>query len=292
MNDVKVLDKGFVRLVDYMGDDAAITQAARVSYGSGTKTVSDDETLIRYMMRNHHTSVFEQVVLKFHVKAPIFCFRQWHRHRTWSFNEISGRYSQLPDEYYVPSEDVVTFQNPNNKQGGSDEKMTAYNMKNFNEWFDCIEPDAVADTVDWGCYFQEEQKTIRQNYERWLNSGVRKELARINLPVSQYSEMYATVDLHNLFHFLKLRMDSHAQWEMREYANALFELIKPIVPVSCKAFEEYVLNAVTFSQKEIEALRVGYMIKEFPGVKDVLDIKFPNKREREEFINKVKRFTE
>ena len=191
---VEVLDKGFVRLVDSMGDDDAVVQKARVSYGDGTKTISDDRTLIRYLIRNKHTSPLEGVVFKFHVKAPIFIFRQWHRHRTWSYNEISGRYSVLPEECYVPDEENVTTQDPSNKQGGTDIKIK------------CPQPDPSfisENESTWSEHFGIEQQNDRYHYKTRLDLGMRRELARINLPVSQYSEMYATVDLHNLF------QDSH-----------------------------------------------------------------------------------
>jgi thymidylate synthase (FAD) len=230
---IKVLDKGFVRLVESMGNDASIVQAARVSTGSGAKTPEEDRKLIRYMMQHHHTSVFEQVIFKFHVKAPIFVYRQWHRHRTWSYNEQSGRYSKLPEEYYVPNIEQINKQSKNNKQGRAEP---------FNE----------LDARDL-------QETIRENNERCfvyyheaLEEDLSREVARIQLPLATYSEMYATVDLHNLFHFLKLRMAPEAQHEIQVYAKAMYELIKPIVPVACEAFEDYVLNAVTFSAQEME----------------------------------------
>jgi thymidylate synthase (FAD) len=238
MKDKKIdcLDKGFVRIVDFMGSDEAIVQAARVSYGEGTKTVSDDTNLIRYMLRNKHTSVFEQVVFKFHVKAPIFVFRQWHRHRTLSINELSARYSQMKDECYVPSVDRICEQSKDNKQGSG-------------EQLDKKKAKGIVSLFEIG------QEEIFEDYKRFIDSEVSRELARINLPVATYSEMYFTQNLHNLFHFLKLRMDGHAQFEIREYANALFELIKPIVPISCQAFDDYVLNSQTFSKEEMRLIK-------------------------------------
>jgi thymidylate synthase (FAD) len=234
-SEIKVLDKGFVRLVDSMGSDESIVQAARVSYGKGTKKVSEDEGLIRYLLRNSHTTPFEMVQFKFHIKAPIFIIRQWHRHRMWSYNEYSGRYSEMKDEFYVPEERHITKQNPNNKQGGSDELV----------------PDGIAcvETLEYA------YGLARNDYEVLLKTGLRKELARICLPLSQYSEMYASVDLHNLFHFLKLRLDSHAQYEIRVYAEAIAELIRPIVPVAYKAFEDYVIGSTKFSQIELAVLQ-------------------------------------
>ena len=235
---VRVLDKGFVRLVDSMGSDASIVQAARVSYGEGTKKVSEDEGLIRYLLRHRHTTPFEMVQFKFHIKAPIFVVRQWHRHRMWSYNEESGRYSEMRDEFYVPAEHNVTFQNPDNKQGGTSEQVTPLNIKNPDDWWDCLTPEQVAESWSWEETFANEQAMVRSQYERLLGSGMRKELARINLPLAQYTQMYACVDLHNLFHFLKLRQDQHAQYEIRVYADAMLKLIKPIVPMAVNAYED------------------------------------------------------
>lgn len=267
--EIKVLDKGFVRLVDSMGNDQSIVQMARVSYGAGTKTVSEDEGLIRYLVRNRHTSPLEGVQFKFHVKAPIFVIRQWQRHRMWSYNELSGRYSEMKDEFYVPDESVVTKQNPDNKQGGTNELVP------FN---------APVNSVDENCWldsFEIEQECIRSNYEHYLQSGMRRELARINLPLSQYTEMYATVDLHNLFHFLKLRQDKHAQYEIRVYADALLELIRQIVPIAVQAYEDYILNSITFSKKELIELK---NILSNSGAESILE----NSREKSEFLEKIK----
>jgi thymidylate synthase (FAD) len=307
-NCIKVLDKGFVRLVDHMGDDSAIVQKARVSFGEGTKTVSDDKTLIRYLIRNRHTSPLEGVTFKFHIKAPLFCFRQWHRHRTWSYNEISGRYSKMKDEYYVPKEEHFTKQDPDNKQGGTNQPISLFDAENRGEWIEdsLIDEEmlkSISDKHSWAGEFAEEQENIRAQYERYLGTGVRRELARINLPLSQYSEMYATVSLHNLFHFLKLRMDKHAQFEIREFANALFESIKPIVPFACEAFEEYTLNSTTFHQKDLQAAyELIDLIKNSKPVdnkswnavmEETIDNYckklFSNKRERQESIEKMKK---
>lgn len=275
--EIKVLDKGLVRLVDWMGDDSAIAQAARVSYGKGTKTVHEDEGLIRYLMRHYHTTPFEMVQFKFHIKAPIFVIRQWHRHRMWSYNEYSGRYSEMKDEFYIPKEEHVTKQNPDNKQGGTSEQI------------DC--KSIFHDDETWNDQFSANQQYSHSWYKRYLDTGMRKELARINLPVSNYSEMYACVDLHNLFHFLKLRLDSHAQYEIRVYAEAIAEIIKKIIPISYKAFEDYVLNAVRFTGKDIEALAraltsvdTTFMNHSIPSAANSV---FWNKREREEFLKKI-----
>lgn len=235
MTEIKVLDKGFVKLVRFMGDDSAIVQSARVSYGEGTKTYREDRGLIRYLMKNEHTSPFEQVVFVFHMKLPIFVTRQIVRHRTSRINEVSGRYSELPEEFYVPDVININKQSSNNKQGRgdifneNDAKRIATGMKIMSE-----------DSFDY--------------YHELLKEDVAREIARIQLPTSTYTEWYWQMDLRNLFHFLKLRMDPHAQWETQQYAVAIYELIKPIVPIACEAFEDYMLNAKTFSAQEMEML--------------------------------------
>jgi len=300
---IKVLDKGFVRLVDHMGDDAAIVQMARTSYRAGTKKISDDKSLIRYLIRNKHTGPLEGTTFKFHVKAPLLVFRQWHRHRTWSYNETSARYSVLPNECYVPKEEHFTKQDPSNKQGGTNEPITFKDIKNLNEWITTdllLEEDlqAISDSHSWAEDFKKEQDMVREHYDRLIGTGVRRELARINLPLAQYSEMYAVVNLHNLFHFIKLRADHRAQFEMREYANAILNLIKPVVPIACEAFEDYILNSMTLSNTDIQALNsylcgmIDNSEKEQQYVDLVANRYFPNKRERAEFINKIKKLTE
>jgi len=232
-----VLDHGFVRLVDYMGGDSAIVQAARVSYGQGTKTVSEDRGLIRYLTRNEHTSPLEMVEMKFHCKMPIFVARQWVRHRTASLNEISGRYSIMRDEFYVPESEQINLQSKNNKQGRSDETFSPEETEKilFN--------------------FVEEQRQDYKNYTERTDKGMAKELARINLPLSLYTEWYWKIDLHNLFHFLDLRMDEHAQVEIREYANTILDITKKVAPKACEAFEHYQLNSVKFSYEEIGIIK-------------------------------------
>lgn len=295
---VRVLDKGFVRLIDHMGSDSAIVQAARVSYGEGTKKINEDRGLIRYLLRNKHTTPFEMVQFKFHIKAPIFVFRQWHRHRMWSYNEYSGRYSEMKDEFYVPDDSVFTAQNPHNKQGGSDEVITLSSSKNIDDW---VEWQCFGDTREegakayepflWSKEFEQEQSMSRYYYERWLGTGVRKELARINLPLSQYSEMYASVDLHNLFHFLKLRMDSHAQYEIRVYADAIGKLIKDIIPIAYEAFEDYIVTGTFFSGKDLNALSelLNSLTLENNTLDEVATKHFENKREKQEFVDKCKK---
>jgi thymidylate synthase (FAD) len=230
----KVLDHGFVRLVDYMGGDDRIVQSARVSYGAGTKTIRDDTKLINYLMRNDHTSPFEQVILTFHVKMPIFVARQWIRHRTARTNEISGRYSVLSDEFYIPKR--LPLQRKDNKQGSSEESLPKELSQELLQ------------------QMQEDQKSVYEHYKTLLESDVSREIARINLPLALYTEMYWQMDLHNLFHFLKLRLDQHAQYEIRRYAETIAEIVKKVAPIAWNAFEEYSLYARTFSRSELKQL--------------------------------------
>ena len=234
--EIKVLDKGFVRLVDYMGGDQRIVQAARVSYGSGTKTYRQDRGLIHYLIKNWHTSPFEQVQLTFHTKMPVFVARQWVRHRTARLNEISGRYSVMKDEFYVPSPENIRPQSEDNKQGRSEERFSREQ-----------EQEIIG-------LFADEQKEIYANYGKLLGLNVARELARNNLPLSLYTEWYWQIDLHNLFHFLQLRMDPHAQYEIRVYAEAMAQCAKAVAPIAYEAFEEHVLGSVNFSRAECEAL--------------------------------------
>jgi thymidylate synthase (FAD) len=285
MKKIDVLNKGFVRLVDSMGDDSAIVQAARVSYGKGTKTVSTDEALIRYLLRNKHTSPFEMVEFKFHCKMPIFIARQWIRHRTASVNEISGRYSEMSDDFYVPEENHVTLQNPDNKQGGTNQLVSWNDFDNSNKYRIKRDRDGIG---DWKSEFGGEQESIYRQYEKYIETGMRKELARINLPLSTYTEWYWKIDLHNLLHFLRLRLDSHAQYEIRVYAEAIYEIIKEIVPTTCKAFEEYQLNSLTLTQHDIVALRKVFSTNSSFNLDS---LEFPTKREKEEFLNKLTKLT-
>jgi thymidylate synthase (FAD) len=232
-----VLDKGFVRLVDYLGGDERIVQSARVSYGAGTKTYREDRGLINYLMRNDHTSPFEQVVLTYHIKMPLFVARQWIRHRTARVNEISGRYSVMEDEFYIPAGEDISFQSDDNKQGRSDEELDPREQIR-------VQGELVG-----------QQKRAYQDYRAHLDFGIARELARINLPLSLYTQWYWQIDLHNLFHFLKLRMDAHAQLEIRKYADVIFETVKKVAPLATEAFEDHVLRAATFSKSEMEALR-------------------------------------
>lgn len=199
-----------------MGDDLAISRAARVSYNAPAR--EEDEKLIHYLYKNKHTSPFEAVSFTFEVKAPIFVFRQWHRHRTWSYNEVSARYTELPDEFYIPETSSITTQHTDNKQMRTNEPFK------YAEW----------------ARTEMRSHNIRAMYcyKDLLSAGVPRELARCVLPVATYSRMFASVDLHNLFHFLGLRLHPHAQWEIRQYAEAILELITPIVPHAVAAFKE------------------------------------------------------
>ena len=232
----RVLDKGFVRLVDYLGGDARIVQAARVSYQEGTKTIREDGALIDYLVRHKHTSPLEQVVLTFHLKLPIFVARQWLRHRTARLNEISGRYSVMRDEFYLPDEAQVRRQSAANKQGRSDEEVPA---------------ELRAKTLE---LLQSGQQGAYTAYQELLDEDVARELARVNLPLSLYTEMYWQIDLHNLFHFLRLRLDAHAQYEIRVYGEAMAELAHAVAPLAYRAFEEHSLYAKTFSRSEMQVL--------------------------------------
>ncbi len=236
--EIKVLDKGFVRLVDYLGDDSRIVQSARVSYGKGTKSYREDKGLIDYLLRNDHTSPFEQVSFTFHIKMPIVVARQWIRHRTAKVNEISGRYSVMASEFYVPAAEDIALQSDDNKQGRQNEPVSAELAKEIQD------------------IISTEQERVYETYTKLLDMGLAREIARINLPLSLYTEWYWTMDLHNLFHFLRLRMDAHAQKEIRVYANAIFEIIKKITPMAAEAFEKHLLTGISLSGSELEAVRV------------------------------------
>jgi len=233
----KVLDKGFIRLVDYLGSDSRIVQAARVSYGAGTKSVREDAALIDYLLRHQHTSPFEQVVFTFHLKMPIFVARQWIRHRTARINEISGRYSIMQNECYVPACDDIAFQSTDNRQGRSDSPVS----------------EDVQHAIQTA--LQDQQKIAYKGYQDMLDKNIARELARINLPLALYTEFYWQIDLHNLFHFLKLRCDTHAQKEIRAYAHVLLDICKKVVPLAVQSFEEHLLYSVRFSHAEFEALQ-------------------------------------
>jgi thymidylate synthase (FAD) len=232
-----VLDKGFVRLVDYLGSDERVVQSARVSYGAGTKSYREDAGLIDYLLRNRHTSPFEQVVLTFHVKMPIFIARQWVRHRTGRLNEISGRYSVMKDDFYLPADGDLAAQSADNKQGRSDDALPAG------------EAAAVRDRLRDG------QRRSYDDYTGLIEGGLAREIARINLPLSLYTEIYWQIDLHNLFHFLELRLGPHAQKEIRLYAKTLFDIACCVAPRCCESFERHIMGAVSFSKDEMRELK-------------------------------------
>ena len=236
----QVLDHGLVRVIDYMGDDAAITQAARVSYGRGTKAVQNDEGLIRYLMRHWHSTPFEMCEVKFHVKLPVFVARQWIRHRTANVNEYSARYSILDREFYIPAPEHLAAQSTVNNQGRGE----------------LLEGEEAARVLD---ILREDAMRSYDHYEDMLSQdgqkGLARELARMNLPANVYTQWYWKVDLHNLFHFLRLRADAHAQYEIRAYAEVMCQIVRDWVPLAYGAFEDYRLGGVSLSQKAIDVLR-------------------------------------
>ncbi len=265
--DYRVLDKGFVRLVDYLGGDARIVQSARVSYQDGTKSVREDAALIDYLVRHKHTSPLEQVVLTFHLKMPIFVARQWLRHRTARLNEISGRYSVMRDEFYLPEAREVRRQSVVNKQGRSDDEVPLELQERTLELLQTGQADAYA------------------GYQELLDEDVARELARINLPLSLYTEMYWQIDLHNLFHFLRLRLDAHAQAEIRVYAEVMAELARTVAPLAYEAFEEHLLYAKTFSRSELELL-LGALDRE--GLGRSLTTSGLRKTRQQELLDKLR----
>jgi thymidylate synthase (FAD) len=237
---VPVLDHGFVRAIDYMGDDGAVVQAARVSYGRGTKRVSEDAGLIRYLMRHRHTTPFEMCEIKFHVKLPIFVARQWIRHRTANVNEYSARYSVLDREFYIPAPEHLAAQAVVNRQGrgdvlqGAEAAAVLHMLRNdAMQTYDHY-VDMLNEAADGGKLDPERQ-------------GLARELARMNLTLNTYTQWYWKTDLHNLLHFLSLRADAHAQYEIRAYADAMLDMVRAWVPLTCAAFEDYRMGAATFS---------------------------------------------
>jgi thymidylate synthase (FAD) len=239
-----VLDHGFVRVVDYMGDDGAIVQAARVSYGRGTRKVSEDQGLIRYLMRHRHSTPFEMCEIKYHVKLPIFVARQWIRHRMASVNEYSARYSILDREFYIPRPEHLAAQSESNRQGRGA----------------VLQGDAAAAVLD---LLREDASRCHDHYALMLGEkagegggyGLARELARMNLTLNTYTQWYWKTDLHNLLGFLALRLDAHAQYEIRVYAEAMLSTVRAWVPQACAAFEEYRLGAFTFSASMLAVMR-------------------------------------
>lgn len=224
-NEINVLNHGLVRLIDHMGSDLSIVRSARVSYDAEWRAGADegkDAKLIDYLVRNHHTSPLECVQFTFEVKAPIFVLRQWHRHRTWSFNEVSARYSELPEEFYVPEVSQITTQSASNKQMRTDTEHPG--------------ASEIREAIEASCM------SAFEFYHKLLRVGAPRELARGVLPVNTYSHMFATVDLHNLAHFLRLRLHDHSQYEIRVYAQAMLDLIEPLVPVTVAALKKHTLG--------------------------------------------------
>ena len=240
---VPVLDHGFVRVVDYMGDDAAVVQAARVSYGRGTRRVSEDSGLIRYLMRHRHSTPFEMCEIKYHIKLPIFVARQWIRHRTANVNEISARYSILDREFYLPAPEHLAVQSSDNRQGRGA----------------VLEPEQSAHVLD---LLRADAEQTYATYTHLLNDeadparpALARELARINLTLNTYTQWYWKADLHNLLGFLALRADSHAQYEIRAYADAMLQTVAAWVPQTYAAFQEYRVGAVTLSASMLAVVR-------------------------------------
>ncbi|MHA6346898.1 FAD-dependent thymidylate synthase [Roseivivax sp. CAU 1761] len=235
-----VLDHGFVRVVDYMGDDAAICQAARVSYGRGTKSVSNDEGLIRYLMRHWHSTPFEMCEIKLHVKLPVFVARQWIRHRTANVNEYSARYSVLDREFYIPAPESLAAQSAVNNQGRG-APLSGEEAERVLRWL------------------REDAMRAYDHYEEMISTegqqGLARELARMNLPANVYTQWYWKTDLHNLLHFLRLRADSHAQYEIRVYAEAIAEMVRDWVPAAFRAFEDYRMGGATLSATALSCIR-------------------------------------
>ena len=245
---IPVLDQGFIRVIDYMGDDGAVVQAARVSYGRGTKKISEDRGLIRYLMRHHHTTPFEMCEIKFHVKLPVFVARQWIRHRTASVNEYSARYSILNREFYIPAPEQLSTQSQETRQGRGnilqgDEAVRV---------LDILREDSARNYADYQEMLNEDDEGNVIDPKR---NGLARELARMNLPLNIYTEWYWKCDLHNLLHFLSLRADPHAQHEIRVYADAMMEALRAWVPITAEAFEDYRLGGVHLSRAGLEAVK-------------------------------------
>lgn len=245
---IPVLDKGFIRVIDYMGNDSSIVQAARVSYGKGTKQTNQDRGLIQYLMRHRHTTPFEMCDIKFHIKLPIFIARQWIRHRTASVNEYSARYSIMSNEFYIPRPEDMAMQSKTNKQG----RDNILSPKQSAKLLKLLHDDAER------CYdhYQEMlNEDIDGNIIDKDNPSLARELARMNLTLNFYTEWYWKINLHNLFHFLSLRADSHAQYEIRAYAEAMLNVVKEWVPFAYEAFMEYRVNGASFSGNGIKAIK-------------------------------------
>ena len=245
---IPVLDHGFVRVIDYMGDDAAVVQAARVSYGKGTKKISDDAGLINYLLRHRHTTPFEMCEIKYHVKLPIFVARQWIRHRTANVNEYSARYSVLDCEFYVPEEDVLAAQSSSNRQG----RGNILSGKEAKRVLDILREDAQ---MTYDHYIEMLNESEEGNIIDVSKEGLARELARMNLTLSTYTQWYWKTDLHNLLNFLSLRADTHAQYEIRVYADAMMETLRRWCPITFQSFSDHRVEGVTLSGKAIKVVK-------------------------------------
>lgn len=256
-----VLDHGFIRVIDYMGDDAAIEEAARVSYAAGTRKTSETRDLLRYLMRHRHSTPFEMAEIKFHVRLPIFVARQWIRHRTANVNEHSARYSEMPDQFYIPAAKDLAQQSATNKQGRG-------------------EPLSVEDAAAVLRILYADARRCHDDYQTMMNAHhLSRELARINLPIGAYTEWFWKIDLHNLFHFLGLRADHHAQWEIRQYAETMLDIVRQWVPIATEAWDDYRLNAVSLS-----AQAVAVMKRRLAGEVVTQDTSGMGRREWSEFV--------
>ena len=245
---INVLDHGFVRVIDYMGDDSAIVQSARVSYGKGTKKISNDQGLIKYLMRHRHSTPFEMCEIKFHIKLPIFIARQWIRHRTANVNEYSARYSILDKEFYIPSIENIASQSTINNQGRG-EVLSSEEASNV---ISILKADAEQTYANYESLLNESSEggVLDEN-----KSGIARELARMNLTLNTYTQWYWKIDLNNLLHFLALRADDHAQYEIKVYADAMLDIVKKWVPITYSAFDDYRVGGTELSAKEVNFLR-------------------------------------
>ena len=287
---IECLDHGFVYLVDYMGSDDSIDEAARTSYGLGTRSTSAVEGLVRYLKRHQHTSPYEMVELKFHAKHPIFVARQWVRHRTASLNEYSGRYSVIPKEFYVPEAEHVKLQDSKNRQGRGEDADENVKQQ-FIDWYAATAQEVYERYVEFAGTGEQTEDGID------MGEGIARELARGPLGTQFYTQWYWKIDLHNLMHFLSLRLDAHAQYEIRVYAEAMAKIVRSAYPIAYKAFEDYQLNAMRLTALEIGALNdvledltshlPDYAIRD--GIQTVLDSYIKNGREKQEAIKKFER---
>ena len=271
----KVLDSGFIRVMDYMGDDTAIIQSARVSYGEGTKKVSNDKGLIRYLMKNWHTTPFEMCEIKLHIKLPIFIARQWIRHRTANVNEYSARYSILDKEFYIPKPQHMSSQSTTNKQG----RGSNLSKKDTERFLKILKDDAERNYKHYEDMLNENQSGEIKNDDK---TGLSRELARINLTLNTYTQWYWKIDLHNLLHFLYLRDDPHAQYEIQAYAEIILnKIVKRWVPYTYDAFKEFQLESYNLSKTAIEIIK-----KRLQGKKISYEKSGLSRREWIELINK------